>query len=107
MYLLTTFFANLLSLSPSFNYDAAQGKISVGSAAWLMIKELNPAADVAASVSLLANFIDNIIGAFSGNVTIASVVKMIPDFAMTIAGIIPGVKVLTVMSDIYAVAQLL
>ena len=97
---------NFKLASTSMLYDAYTGSISFSSAAWLLVKRLNPAADVAAAVSLVANMVDNIRLALGGNASLWQVVKILPDFAMTIAGMIPGVKVLTVLADIYSIANI-
>lgn len=101
------FLINFKSTSTSILYEAFTGSISFSSAAWGILNILNPAADIKAAVSLVANLIDNIRLALGGNASLWQIVKMIPDFAMTIVGLIPGVKVLDVIANAYSIGNLL
>lgn len=101
------YFSNIFTNAPSLFYDAFTGNISVSDCAWAILKMLNPAADIQAAVSLVANFIDNIRLALGGNASVGAILKMIPDFAMTIVGLIPGVKILDVIANAYSIANLL
>lgn len=88
-------------------YDAYTGALSVSDAAWALMKIISPAGDIEAFISLMANFVDNVRLALGGHATVGSILKMIPDFAMTIVGMIPGVKVAKILSNSYAIANLI
>lgn len=85
-------------------YDAYTGSISVSDIAWLLIKKLGPANDVAALISFLTNFIDNIRLGLGGNASVWQILKMIPDFAIVLAGFFPGASLIV---DLYSLATLL
>lgn len=84
-------------------YDVYTGSLSVSDFAWALMKKLGPANDVAALISFLTNFIDNIRLALGGNATVWQILKMIPDFAIVLAGFFPGASTVV---DLYSFATL-
>ena len=83
--------------------DAYTGSISVSDFAWLLMKKLGPAHDVQALIGFLTNFIDNIRMAFGGSASVWQILKMIPDFAVVLAGFFPGAGAFV---DLYSFATL-
>ncbi|MBB6623695.1 hypothetical protein H7E67_09655 [Clostridium gasigenes] len=59
-----------------------------------------------ASFDIVRNFVNNLVAVFAYGGNIWDVVKIIPDFARTILGMLPATKVLIVITRAYDIASL-
>lgn len=86
-----------------FFYQVYTGSLSVWSAVNIIMDWFGIGS---ASFDILRNFVNNIVTAFTNGGSVWDVVKMIPDFARTILGMLPASKTLKIITHAYDIANL-